>query len=539
MNSVETWGNRGLPHFERHGEDVVLVVDGRPFTMLAGEVRNSSSSSSRVFDEAAAAAAALGMNTVLAPVSWELIEPEEGVYDFSSLDAMLEIARTHDLRLGLLWFGAWKNAQGYYAPGWVKRDLGRFPRAQMERGKNKMVLTDFHGMSYTAFSLYEGETLECDARAFAAVMRHLAEVDAERQTVLVVQVENECGEQGSAREHSDAADRLFAERVPDGLLRLMREHAEGLAQDVARALELGAGEGTWQEVFGEVAEELFTSYHMASYVETVARAGKREYALPMVANCWLDKGHKPGRFPTGGPVARVMEIWRYAAPTIEAYCPDIYVPCFCRVCDEYRKLGNPLYIPETAIQAFVAARQLWAVGHHHAICFAPFGFEEMGQPFDASVGVLFGADVSDPRLRIPQDPEEYGAVTRALADLLSLLPTISERQTLDAVIAELPDHATMIIGGYRVRVVFPEGGTPGACVCGRAADGSMYLLGMHCMLAFESTDASRPHVDIIALEDGAVSEGRWERNRRLNGDEAAVIRLEGPTLLRVELFAYA
>lgn len=527
-----------IPRLERHGDDVLLMVDGAPFTMLAGEVHNSCSSSSRAFAQALDQAVSLGMNSVLTPVTWELVEPEEGHFDFSCVDSMLELARQRGLRLGLLWFGAWKNAQAFYAPGWVKRDLERFPRAQMVAGQNRVVLTDFHNMTYTALSLFGDETRAADARAFAALMAHLAEVDTCR-TVITVQVENECGEQGAAREHSAAADAAFAQMVPADLVEALRASAETLAPDIAQALAVGTGEGTWEEVFGPVAEEIFTTYHMAGYVEAVARAGRDAYQLPLAVNCWLDKGRKPGRFPTGGPVARVMEVWRHVAPSIEVICPDVYVPYFCQVCDEYRKLGNPLYVPETAVQAYAAPREIWAVGHHHAVCFAPFGFEDMGTPFDASAGVLFGADTSDPMLRTPQEPEEYARTTRAVAQLLELLPTPEERATLDAVTSERPDENVIDLVDFRLTAHFPEGGMPGAVAAGRARDGSIYVVSSHAMITFSSTAEDLPHVDFIALEDGSAQDGAWVRDRRLNGDEATVTSYDEPTLLRVELFAYA
>lgn len=527
-----------IPRLERHGGDVLLMVDGAPFTMLAGEVHNSCSSSSRSFAQALDQAVSLGMNSVLTPVTWELVEPEEGHFDFSCVDSMLELARQRGLRLGLLWFGAWKNAQAFYAPGWVKRDLERFPRAQMVAGQNRVVLTDFHNMTYTALSLFSDETRAADARAFAALMAHLAEVDTCR-TVITVQVENECGEQGAAREHSAAADAAFAQMVPADLVEALWASAETLAPDIAQALAAGTGEGTWEEVFGPVAEEIFTTYHMAGYVEAVARAGRDAYQLPLAVNCWLDKGHKPGRFPTGGPVARVMEVWRHVAPSIEVICPDVYVPYFCQVCDEYRKLGNPLYVPETAVQAYAAPREIWAVGHHHAVCFAPFGFEDMGIPFDASAGVLFGADTSDPTLRTPQEPEEYARTTRAVAQLLELLPTPEERATLDAVTSERPDENVIDLVDFRLTVHFPEGGMPGAVAAGRARDGSIYVVSSHAMITFSSTAEDLPHVDFIALEDGSAQDGAWVRDRRLNGDEVTVTSYDEPKLLRVELFAYA
>ena len=79
---------------------------------------------------AAALAAAEGdeLNTVLAPVEWDLIEPVEGKFDWTSVDELLRDARAHDLKLVILWFGAWKNSMSTYVPSWVKRDQHRFPR---------------------------------------------------------------------------------------------------------------------------------------------------------------------------------------------------------------------------------------------------------------------------------------------------------------------------------------------------------------------------------------------------------------------------
>lgn len=512
-----------------------LMVDGDPFTMLAGECHNSSSSSKRVFADACDRAVALGMNSVLAPVTWELLEPVEGVFDFSTVDMMLEAARERGLRLGLLWFGAWKNAQCYYAPAWVKRDLGRFPRAQMVGGSNKVRMPDFHNFPYTALSLFCDETRAADARAFAALMAYLRETDGEVGTVVCMQVENEVGEMAAAREHSPEADAAFAAAVPEDFLARLGGMRGLLADDILAAMDEGAGQGSWQEVFGPVAEEVFTTYHMASYVEFIAQAGLAANRLPLTANCWLDKGHKPGRFPTGGPNARVFGVWRAVAPSIEVLAPDVYVPYYCDVADAYRAGGNPLFVPETAIHAYAAPRAVWSVGHHHAACFAPFGYEEMGEPFDASAGILFGADASDPALRTPQEPEEYAAVMRGLAALLSVA---GAEGPMDAVTSERPGADVIDLGDFRVRVSFAEGGLPGACAAATGSDGAVYVLALRCAIEFESSDAARPNVDFLALEDGEVAGGAWVRDRRLNGDECAILSFDAPALLRAELLAY-
>src|SRR6202020_2242875 len=120
----------GLPHLEKRGRATQLIVDGKPFLVLGAELHNSSSSSVEYMKPVWPRLAAMHMNTVLLPVAWETIEPEEGKFDFSVVDGLLEGARANNLKLVILWFGAWKNTYSSYVPGWVKRDTERFPRVQ-------------------------------------------------------------------------------------------------------------------------------------------------------------------------------------------------------------------------------------------------------------------------------------------------------------------------------------------------------------------------------------------------------------------------
>ncbi len=117
------------PQLVRQGSATQLAVQGKPMMLIAGELGNSSASSAAYMAPHWARLKAMHLNTVLAPVSWELIEPQEGRFDWSSVDALIRDARAHDLKLVILWFGAWKNSMSTYVPGWVKRDQARFPRA--------------------------------------------------------------------------------------------------------------------------------------------------------------------------------------------------------------------------------------------------------------------------------------------------------------------------------------------------------------------------------------------------------------------------
>ena len=92
------------PSLRKNGKAVQLMVDGKPYLVLAGELHNSSSSSSEYMKDIWPQLEQSGMNTVLAGVEWSLIEAEEGKFNFTVVDNLIESARNHNLHLVLLWF---------------------------------------------------------------------------------------------------------------------------------------------------------------------------------------------------------------------------------------------------------------------------------------------------------------------------------------------------------------------------------------------------------------------------------------------------
>ncbi|RYG68578.1 beta-galactosidase, partial [bacterium] len=165
-----------LPRFRDDGDAVRLIVDGEPFLILGGELGNSTASHASALDPCWATLEALNVNTLLAPVYWELVEPEEGRFDFASLDALIAGARAHGLRLVLLWFGAWKNSMSTYVPAWVKRDGERFAHAR-----------DASGRPVEIFSALHDGLLTADVEAYVAMLRRVRELDPRGDTVLMVQ----------------------------------------------------------------------------------------------------------------------------------------------------------------------------------------------------------------------------------------------------------------------------------------------------------------------------------------------------------------
>ena len=554
----DLWKGGKMSKIETIGNKKVMTVKQSPFIMLAGEVHNSDASSPAYMEHIWELADSMGMNTLLLPVTWEMVEPEEGKFDFSVPGALIDQAREKGMHIVFLWFGSWKNAECMYAPGWVKQDLKRFPRAQIEKGNNKagrQVSAQIPvKILYTTLSYLCEETAKADAKAFAEFMGFLKAYDEKEQTVLAVQVENETGLLGAAREVSDAADAVFASEVPSGLIRYLKDHTDTMTKEIRDAVLGGKESGSWAEVFGTAAEELFSAFHVAKFVEIVASAGKAVYNLPMAVNCWLDKGGAPGTYPTGGPVSKVHEVWDYCAPSIDVYCPDIYVPQFKEVCDEFTRRGNPLFIPETATHSYCAPRLLYTVGHYHAMCYSPFGFDDIGKPFSAIQGFLFGVDVTDPALKTPQKLEEFQAVGKMVRDMMPMLADAYGSSSLQAVSAEtdppvgdpggspfLAKQPSMDFETFRVTVSFKSPLNPrsdGACLCLKSDDFECYIIGNACGLSFQSLIPGKPNLDYLLVEEGSFEKGQWKPGRRLNGDETASLSLSEPRTLRVRFFVY-
>lgn len=100
-----------IPHLRQYENTKQLIVHGEPFLMLGGELQNSSLSSAEYMREVWPKMAATNVNTLLGSVTWEMIEPEEGKFDFEELDKVIAGARENEMHLVLLWFGAFKNGE--------------------------------------------------------------------------------------------------------------------------------------------------------------------------------------------------------------------------------------------------------------------------------------------------------------------------------------------------------------------------------------------------------------------------------------------
>lgn len=359
----------GAPHLRKQGMATQLIVDGKPFLIIGGELGNSTASSVLQLRKHWPRLKALHLNTVLAPVYWELIEPSEGKFNFATVDSLLADARANQMKLVLLWFGTWKNSMSTYVPAYMKTNQAKYPRTQSTKGEGQDILSPF------------GEaTVQADARAFSALMRHLRLVDSQAHTVLMMQVENETGMIPTARDHSDLADSLYAAPVPDVLMSYLTKNRE-LLQPSLRAKWDAAGAktaGSWDEVFGSnlLTEELFMAWHFARFHERVTSAGKKEYTLPMFANAALIRpGYTPGRYVSAGPLPHLRDIWRAASPSTDFLAPDVYFPNFAEWSSRYAVMGDALFVPEAVASPVAAVNAFFAIGKFNSIGFSPFSIE--------------------------------------------------------------------------------------------------------------------------------------------------------------------
>jgi len=130
-----------IPHLKKQGAATQLIVHGKPFLILGGELGNSSASSLQYMQPVWPKLTQMHLNAVLTPVYWELMEPQEGIFDFTLVDSTIINARQNNIKIVFLWFGSWKNSMSCYAPSWIKTNQKRFPRAEQQSGAGVEILS--------------------------------------------------------------------------------------------------------------------------------------------------------------------------------------------------------------------------------------------------------------------------------------------------------------------------------------------------------------------------------------------------------------
>lgn len=493
-----------------------LMVDGHPYLILGGQIHNSSAWSSEL-PQVWASMAALHANTLEAPVYWEQVEPQEGRFNFTNVDAIIDGSRAHQLHLVLLWFGTWKNGNMHYVPPWVKTDTKRFPRVVRPDGEPIDVLSPL-----------SHNTMEADKAAFVSLMRHLKQIDGQQHTVLLVQVENESGNIGSVRDNSAEANREFAGTVPSDLLAAVHKQS-----------------GTWKQLFGGDADEMFQFYFQAKYINEIAVAGKAVFPIPYYINVWLDypaselpqrQLEMPGiAYPSGGAVQKLVGLWRVMAPAIDMIGPDIYADdsqFYRETMRAYHRPDNPLWIPETGRSDSFGKFLFYALGDG-AIGFSPFGVDPSGWN-------ILG-------------DEPWKAHARNFALIAPMNREIAQLE-FDGKIktaVEEPGQTSEEVdfGNWQATVAFgfpqPDGrrapGTKdahGAALIGQLGPDEFLVTGIDASVNFH-LPGKLPWIrsEVLSAEQGSYENGEWKPVKWWNGDETdrGLCFYEKPAVVRVRM----
>jgi len=494
--------NGTIPRLKKQGTTAQLMVDGKPLLMLAGEVGNSSASDLQSMAKIWPVVVEMHLNTLIVPVYWELLEPQEGKFDFTLVDSTIVSARQHHIKLVFLWFGTWKNSMSCYAPMWIKTNEERFPRAREKNGKAEEILTAFSETN-----------LNTDARAFSMLMEHLRTFDERSRTVVLVQVENEIGMIPDARDYCTSANESFNAPVPKELMRYLEEHKDNLQPQLRELWEKNGFKttGNWEEIFGQglSTDEIFMAWHFARYANEVAAAGKKEYPLPMYVNAALIRpGYKPGQYPSAGPLPHLFDIWKAAAPEIDFYSPDIYFRSFIEWSTKYNRPDNPLFMPEVGNDQSMA-NAFYAFGQLNAMDYSPFSIESLENPTDNQVSNAY--------------------------DVLSQLsPLILSNQGKGTMAGVLLDSATQVVrdtlGDYifivRHEYSWPyarrtEGENPryGGMIIMVSPD-EFFVAGKGLVVTFETNTKDGTQAGIGSLDEGKFVDGEWVPGLRMNGDQS-------------------
>ena len=507
----------GIPSIRTNGTSKQLIVDGKPFIMLAGEVNNSSSSSLKFMDNSWKRLSDFKLNTLLLPVSWEQIEPKEGKFDFSLVKELILKARENHLKLVFLWFGTWKNASSSYTPSWVRQNFTRFRRSET---------VDLQKLNH--ISPFSTEACLADAKAFGEFMKFIKKLDEKENTVIAIQVENESGIRKQERDFSELANDAFCKKVPLKLIQYLQNHKDELVPEFAKiwADSNNKTEGTWTEIFGDNANLIFMTWYTADYIEKIAAAGKEIYPLPMFVNAWLEWGddNKPGDYPSGGPIAKMIPIWQAAAPHIDFLSPDIYRPDFANVCKLYKRMGNPLFIPETHPGTISSANVFYAVGEG-AICFSPFSIDNQ-KWFPAN------------------DP--IAKSYRLLTQLMPYLQQFHGTDKICGLIGSKGEKQEIILGKYKLMVNYTGNQNPdlpGFGLVIALTDDEFLVAGKGFTINFLSEKDMPKPTEILTAYELIYKGNSWVKQRRLNGDETDhndLLKLQDDqlTVITAKLFTY-
>ncbi|WP_031428279.1 DUF5597 domain-containing protein [Flavimarina sp. Hel_I_48] len=500
LSIQEGVSQENIPYLKKIGNKTHLVVESKPFIVLGGELGNSSFTSIEYMKPQWEKFKAMNLNTILAPVYWELIEPKQGQFDFELLDKMVAETRKNNMKLIILWFGSWKNSMSSHVPSWIKKNQDKYPRAINERGVSQEILSPFNE-----------NNLNADINAFKKLMTHIRDIDQGQQTVIMVQPENEIGMLPSARDYNPLANELFRQKVPSELMGYLQENKENLVPEFFNVWKKNKfkTQGTWEEIFGQgyATDEIFMAWYFSQFTEALVKAGKEIYPLPMFVNAALIRpGKIPGEYPSAGPLPHLMDVWKAGAPSIDMLSPDFYNPDFEYWNDLYVRQDNPLFVPEHKFDNSVGAKAIFVIGHYEAVGFSPFSIES-------------GLN------------SELAQAYSLINQLKPLLAANFGKNKIEGVLLDKDKILTTVVLGdyeFSFKNSYTLGWEAGAkddvwdlggALIIQTDNNEFYVAGSGVVITFKNWRKRDQIVGILKNEEGIFENDKWKVTRHLNGDQ--------------------
>jgi hypothetical protein len=541
-------------YLDKSGGSAKMMVDGKPFLIMGGELHNSTGSDMTALPQVFKEMKAMNLNTVLTYAYWEHIEPVEGQFNFDLVDAAINAAKNEEIKLIMVWFGSWKSTASTYAPAWIKTNPKRFPRYALENGNTLEILSPF----------FE-ENMKADMKAYKALVQHIKEVDTQN-TVIMMQVENEPGCFENYRDYTSQGQKAWEAQMPNEMVNYLKQNEGNLYPELEKVWAANGKKtkGTWEEILGKSSaegdykyypQELFMAYYYSKYINYIAAEGKKVLDLPTFCNGWLYNNR--GFYPHGTVNPHVLDAYRAAGSAMDFYSPNVYTIDYDELFSKYTLANNTLFVPESMLSP---AGALYSIGAYNSLGFAPFGIDGSGpkkednavnlallkqinKTLDNMAGIITASYHTEKMNAVYINQSQKKDVV-SMGDYIITATTSNERgfnlefgKSLD----QVGKNNIPGVADEKQAAPAPFGTVPkglASSIIIQSDTDEFYFIGYGVRLNFELKEAIKlEHLGFLSIDEGDFVNEKFILKKRWNGDEQKVKLPEDHiTVLKVKFY---